>query len=114
MMKNTANNSIPSNKELIQKINNSMPGVSARLFGLGGSKTILVKKSTFVGLQLTRKNKGFEIECSLPSYLSLVVSGILQLDGIFYLLEFLFFSGSKKLKSDMRNFLHQQYPGLST
>ena len=107
-------NQYPSKEEIIEKINATWPGVSARLFGLGRDKTILVKKSAFVGLQLTRKKNGYEIEGTIPSYFSFLVSGILHLDSIFYLLEFLFFPSWKNLKSDMRNFLNQEYPSLNT
>lgn len=100
-MKISSSHTSPSTKELFRILSTEVSGYSARFFGLGTEKTILVKKSAFVGVQITRRENEIIVEGSLPSLPACALSGIFMLDGIFYLFEFLFYTQWKSLEEEI-------------
>lgn len=108
-MKIVSSHTVPSTNELFRILNSKVSGYSARLFGLGADKTILVKKSAFVGVQITRREDEIIIEGSLPSIPVSILSSILMFGGIFYLLESLFQSQLRKLENEIGSVLKEKF-----
>lgn len=99
----------PSSEELLSILNTEMNDGSAKLFGLGPNKTILFKKSTFVGAQITRRGQELFIEGIFPSVLSTALSGLLMLGCMFYFLESIFYSRWLKLEKEIGLLLNEKY-----
>lgn len=59
--------STPTNEELIAFLRKELPSdYSVREFGLG-KKSILIKKSTFIGAQITIRENEISVDASAPS-----------------------------------------------
>lgn len=108
-MKIRTKHPLPSTKALKAYLDTKLSNRSARLFGLGSDKTLLVKKSAFIGVQITRRDHELVIEGSLPSISSSILSGFLMLEGIFYLFEFIFQKQWKKMELEVAQAISEQY-----
>ena len=61
----------PSLNELIQELKNEFPDrYTFKLFGLGSQKSILVRKSAWVGVQITVHGNEIIIDGSFPNIIS--------------------------------------------
>jgi len=108
-MKITTDQILPSTKELASWVASEFPGYSTKLFGLACHKTLIVKKSAFVGVQITRRDHELVIEGSLPSISTSILSGFLMLEGIFYLFEFVFHSQWDRLEKEVGSVLNHKF-----
>ena len=99
----------PKSKEIADLLNSKLSRGSAKLFGLNCYKTVMVKTSPFVGVQITKRNKELTIEGSLPSVFASVLSSLLMIEGFMYLFEILFHKQWKNLETEVAAVLSDQY-----
>lgn len=108
-MKIRTTSSTPKSKEIADLLNSKLSKGSARLFGFDCYKTILVKKSPFVGVQISRRKQELIIEGSLPSVFTSILSSFLILEGFLYLFEIIFHNQWKNLETEVATVLSNQY-----
>ncbi|WP_422359844.1 hypothetical protein [Reichenbachiella sp.] len=108
-MKIRTNTPAPKSKEIARLLNSKLPKGSAKLFGFNCYKTILVRTSPFVGVQITRRNHELVIEGSLPSVSASILSSFLMLEGFLYLFEIIFHNQWKNLETEVATLLLNQY-----
>ena len=99
----------PSYEELIGNLKRELSNKYAYdLFGLGSEKSIIVRKSPFVGAQISKRENGFSIQALMPLsvtnwflslFLSLYASGAM----------FMWTSPYKKLENEIALFLKNRY-----
>ncbi|WP_420583241.1 hypothetical protein [Reichenbachiella sp.] len=99
----------PKSKEIARLLNSKLPKGSAKLFGFDCYKTILVRKSPLVGVQITRRNQELIIEGSLPSVFASILSSLLMIEGFMYLFEIIFHKQWKNLETEVAAVLSDQY-----
>lgn len=99
----------PKSKEIADLLNAKLSKGSARLFGMNCYKTVMVKKSPFVGVQITRRNQELIIEGSLPSVFASILSSLLMIEGFMYLFEIIFHNEWKNLETEVAAVLANQY-----
>ncbi len=94
----------PSTQEMAAILQQEFSDYSCKLFGLGLEKSIIVQKSTFVGVQISKSENYITIVGSHPTIIAWLFS-ILLLD------DFTPFFGSerRKLKEEIGVFLRHHY-----
>ncbi len=113
-MKIQSKTEIPSSVELMEALKQEYSHkYDIRLYGIGDDKTIIVRKSFFVGAQITRDRNEITIDGIAPSALASLISILLQqLANLFIL-----FSPSryKKFIVELAVFLNNKYnkPAIS-
>lgn len=99
----------PSAKELIKTLRQKTPKYSSRVFGLGSDKSIIVKKSAFVGVQISRRENELIVEGSLTSPLLSALSSFLFLEGLGYLFAYIFYYKWRELEIEIGHLLKAKY-----
>lgn len=98
----------PSTNELVEILKREFSDrYTYEMFGLGNEKSILVKKSFFVGAQISKRENEFMIDGIHPSISSSLIALLLQVLGSLYIL----FSPSpyRKLEKEIGVFLKQKF-----
>ncbi|QRR00022.1 hypothetical protein [Dyadobacter sandarakinus] len=95
----------PSNEEIAQALAQEFSsGYSYKSFGLGNNKSIIVRKSEFVGAQISKSGKQITVHAHAPnvllSLLDVLYSGIISVAS---------YSSLKELESDLVVFLKNKY-----
>jgi len=94
----------PTTKELLDILESEFSDqYTYKLFGLGEEKSIIVRKSTFIGAQISKSVNEITIEGIQPSIPAVLFSFILQLITGFST------SSSRKLEKEIGFFLNQKY-----
>lgn len=94
----------PSTKEIAEILKREFSDhYSYKQFGLGEEKSIIVRKSTFVGAQISKSGNEITIEGVQPSITAVLFSFILQLFTGFST------SSSRKLEKEVCLFLQHKY-----
>ncbi len=92
----------PTNDELIALLQKELPSdYSVREFGLG-KKTVMIKKSAFIGAQITVRKNEIAVDESTPSVAGGTLSSLAMIE-LASLIVFIFASGSAT-RSKMQNF----------
>lgn len=79
----------PSSIEMKEILKHRFPDYSCKLFGLGAEKSIIVQKSTFVGVQISINESNINIEGTFPSVVTSMFSYLLLIFGdILFFLHF--------------------------
>jgi hypothetical protein len=96
---------IPSNLQLqdILKLDFS-DGYTYKSFGLGDKNSILVGKSPFVGVQISKTDKEFMIQGAPPTLAGGILSFLLSMIGMGY-----FQSELKNLEKEVGSFLARKF-----
>jgi hypothetical protein len=99
----------PSCEEILRNLKREFSNTYAYdLFGLGSEKSIIVRKSPFVGVQISKRGNGFSIQAMMPLsvtnwflslFLSLYASGAMVM----------WTSPYKKLENEIALFLKNRY-----
>lgn len=99
----------PSYEEILGNLERDLSGKYVyTLFGLGSEKSIIVRKSRFVGAQISKRENGLSIQALMPLsitnwfislFLSLYASGAM----------FMWTSPYKKLENEIALFLRKRY-----
>lgn len=85
--------STPTNEELIALLRKELPSdYSLREFGLG-KKTVMIKKSTFIGAQITVRKNEIAVDESTPSVAGGILSSLAMIE-LASLIVFIFASGT--------------------
>ncbi len=112
-MKVSTTKLLPSSNELVGILNWEFSDrYTFDLFGLGAEKSIIVQKSTFIGVQISKRSNEISIEGVSPSTISRV---ILFADSLFFGLmgwavqDLLFGVEWKKLEKEIGFFLKKKY-----
>ena len=94
----------PSTQEMAAILKQEFSDYSCKLFGLGLKKSIIIQKSTFVGVQISKSDHYITIVGSHPTIIAWLFS-ILLLD------DFTPFYGSEReeLQKEIGAFLKRQY-----
>lgn len=72
--------STPTNEELISVLREKLPGeYNVREFGLG-KKTVMIKKSTLVGVQITVRGNEISVHESRPSIAGGILSSLAMIE----------------------------------
>ncbi|MEO9803804.1 MAG: hypothetical protein ABJF04_11175 [Reichenbachiella sp.] len=108
-MKISALKNTPSAKELLKILKGEAPKYSSQLFGLGSDKTVIVRKSTFVGVQISKRENEISVDGTHPFVLTSVLSSILMSAGLSYLIEAIFYKEWKKLEAEIGDLLKLKY-----
>lgn len=98
----------PSANELIEILKREFSDqYTYQIFGIGNEKSILVKKSFFVGAQISKRENEFTIDGIHPSVSSSLIALLLQVLGNLYIL----FSPSpyRKFEKEIGLFLKRKY-----
>ncbi|SMD38295.1 hypothetical protein SAMN04488029_3733 [Reichenbachiella faecimaris] len=96
-------------EEIIQVLNTGIQDTSTKRFGRERNKTVIAKKSAFVGVQIARRAHELIIAGTLPSLLSDLLSEIRLFEGLFYMFEFMFRSQWEKPEMETGTILSQKY-----
>lgn len=107
-MKIITSKEIPSSKELLQILKEEFRNeYSYELYGIGGEKSIIVRKSFFVGAQISKGRNEITVDGIAPSALASLISILLQLLANLYIL----FTPSKykKLEKELSVFLNNKF-----
>ncbi len=94
----------PSTQALIEILKQEFSDYSFKLFGLGAEKSIIVQKSTFVGVQISKSGNDFTLESSHPTLIAWLFSIVLFDDFTLY-----YGSERKRLKEEIGAFLSSRY-----
>lgn len=66
-----ATRELPILSDLLQELKNEFSDqYTFKIFGLGSQRSILVRKSAWIGVQITIRNRGFFIDGSFPNLLA--------------------------------------------
>jgi hypothetical protein len=97
---------LPSNEQLIDLLKQRFSdGYSYRLFGLGNKKTVLIKKSPFVGAQVSIRENEVTVLGTPPSMLTGNFLFLLSWIGVDVILGLLFRSQLKSIEFEVTRFL---------
>ena len=107
-MRLTATKKLPPVQNLVKILQNEFSDkYKFSLFGLGDEKSIIAKKSTFVGAQIVISKNQIDVDGISPSVLSSFFSMVLQVFmNLFILFSVMPFS---KVEKDIASFLNQKY-----
>lgn len=99
---------LPSSKELMEILQKEYSEkYSFKLFGIGDEKSIIVRKSFFIGAQISKNENEITIDGIPPSALSSLVAILLQqLANLFILFNP---SRYKKVEKELSVFLYNKY-----
>ena len=103
-------NSSPSNQELLAALERNFPkAYSYKEFGLG-KKSVLVRKSAFLGAQITVKENEITIQGSPPSFGSGVLATLAMTEAAIFVAPLFLFTGAtpskfRKLEMEIASFL---------
>jgi hypothetical protein len=106
--------STPTNEELMALLKNKLPSeYSVKEFGLG-KKTILIKKSTFIGAQITVRENEISIDASAPSVAGGMWSTLAMTELAIVIVPVFWIAGAfpskmKKFEREVANFIFEQY-----
>lgn len=98
----------PSSKELLEVLRKEfLEKYSFNLFGIGREKSVIVRKSFFIGAQISISDNEITIDGIPPSALSSLISILLQQLANLFLL----FNPSQyqKMEKELAIFLHKKY-----
>ncbi len=104
----------PSYADLLRFLENELPsGYTSKLFGLG-DKSIIVQKSTFLGVQLTVRENEISIIASAPSYVGGLLSGLAMTELAVVILPIFWLTGAspsgfRKLEKEVAILLKEKY-----
>lgn len=107
-MRISASKNLPPAQQLLTLMEQEFsPDYSFKIYGLGEERTIIVRKSFFVGAQITKNGNEVIIEGTPPSAVASLFSILLQQLANLFLL----FSPSryKKLERELGFFIHRQF-----
>ena len=100
----------PSTKEMAETLNREFSDqYSFKLFGLGQKKSIIVRKSTFVGVQISKYKNEISVDGSFPSITTSLFYSLLFFDGLYFLINLIFGSQYEDLEKEICVFLKQKY-----
>jgi len=106
--------SSPSNEELIAALRRDFSkAYSYREFGLG-KKTVLVRKSVFLGAQISVKENEITIQGSPPSFGSGILAGLAMTEAAIFVVPLFLFTGAtpskfRKLETEIALFLSSKF-----
>jgi hypothetical protein len=89
---------------LISDLKESFPRYSHKTFGIGKNESILIAKSSFIGVQVSKRDSDITIQGTPPTFLAGIVVFVLSLAGFAsYTTEF------KKLEKEVASVLNQKF-----
>lgn len=104
----------PTNEELIAFLRKELPSdYSVREFGLG-KKTVMIKKSSFIGAQITLRENEIAVDESTPSLAGGILSSLAMIE-LASLIVFIFASGSatranfQAFEREMAGLINEKY-----
>lgn len=106
--------STPTNEELIAALKQELPSeCSVREFGLG-KKSIMVKKSTFLGAQITIRENEIFVDASPPSVAGGLLSTLAMTELIVVIGHVFWFAGAtpskfRHFEKEMASFINERY-----
>lgn len=106
--------SIPTNEELIALLRKELPSdYSVREFGLG-KKTVMIKKSTFIGAQITIRENEISIDASAPSVAGGMWSSLAMTELAIVIVPVFWIAGatpsiSRKFEQDLAALIKERY-----
>ncbi|MCF0052398.1 hypothetical protein LXM25_20180 [Dyadobacter sp. LJ53] len=96
----------PSSEEIARSLEQGFSSkYSYSFFGLGENKTVIVRKSEFVGAQISRSGNQITVHAQSPSVLLSFLDPLIGVN----LMGSLFQSPLKKLEADLVAFLRNKY-----
>ncbi|SFT50939.1 hypothetical protein SAMN04489724_1066 [Algoriphagus locisalis] len=104
----------PSNAELLSFLKSELPtDYTSKLFGLG-HKSIIVQKSTFLGVQISNRENEISIIASPPSYGGGLLSGLAMTELAIVILPIFWFTGAspsrfRKLEKEVAGLIKDKY-----
>lgn len=104
----------PSNGELLEMLQKEFPSsYTFKLFGLG-KKTIMMRKSTFLGVQITIRENQISVIASPPSFWAGIFSGLAMTELGVLILPIALLSGVsprkfRKLEKEVGLFVKERY-----
>jgi hypothetical protein len=110
-MKVSVSKTAPSGKELAEILNREFSNrYSYELFGLGDEKSVIVQKSAFVGVQISKRQNEFDILITPPSITSgYLLVGVSFVPGLDLVLGWALRPQFLKLEREIAGFLNQRY-----
>lgn len=107
--------STPTNDELIALLRKELPSnYSVREFGLG-KKTVMIKRSTFIGAQITVKKNEIVVDASTPSVDGGILSSLAMIELETSLIIFIFGSADatrakfRDFEKEMASLINERY-----
>ena len=104
----------PTNEELITLLRKELPShYSVREYGLG-KKTVMIRKSAFIGAQITVRKNEIAVDESTPSVAGGILSSLVMIE-LASLIVFIFASDGatwsklQNFEKEMASFLKEQY-----
>lgn len=104
----------PTNEKLIALLRKELPSdYSVRQFGLG-KKTVMIKKSTFIGAQITLRENEIAVDESTPSVAGGILSSLAMIE-LASLIVFIFANGSatqakfQAFEREMASLINKKY-----
>jgi hypothetical protein len=104
----------PTNEELIALLRKEIPSeYSVREFGLG-KKTVMIKKSAFIGAQITVRKNEIAVDESTPSVAGGILSSLAMIE-LASLIIFIFASGGatrakfRDFEKEMASLINERY-----
>jgi hypothetical protein len=104
----------PTNEDLIALLRQKLPSeYSVKEFGLG-KKTVLIKKSTFIGAQITVRENEISIDASAPSVAGGMWSTLAMTELAIVIVPVFWIAGAfpskmKKFEKEVANFINERY-----
>lgn len=102
--------SLPGQSALIDILNQEFSGrYSSQTFGLGEDRSIMVRKSPFVGVQITQRNHELDIQATPPSVGMAYFLSVLEMTGLGLTFVIPLRSEWKAFEREIGTFLKKEY-----
>ena len=106
-MKISTEKKYPNTRELIRKLKNKFSNAySFSLYGVGNNRSIIARKSIFIGVEISRKENEIQIDPIFPSFLLQLIGTLFFIDSS--VIRYVFPSKLMKTERELGLFLQNQ------
>lgn len=101
---------LPAKNELIEILNQKFARrYSLQIFGMGDTRSIMVRKSPMVGVQITERDHEFDIQATPPSVGMAYFLSVLEMTGLAFAFTMPLRSEWKEFEKEIGSFLKKEY-----